>query len=157
MNESERLAGQLDRAMNGGAWHGPSVHEALEGVTRTAALARPVATAHTIAEIVGHAATWHDIVRRRLEGESPQVPDEVDWPPSALADDAAWEASKRRLAETARELSGTVRRFPPEQWHEPRPRVGDTWFDLVAGELQHMTYHAGQIALLRKAAAPKGI
>ena len=66
MNESERLAGELDKALNGEAWHGPSWREALEGVTPEQALAHPVPGAHSIAEVVRHAATWHDVVRRRL-------------------------------------------------------------------------------------------
>src|SRR6266496_1112352 len=83
MNESERLADQLTRALNGGAWYGPSWREALEGITREAALYRPIPEAHTIAEILLHATTWHDVVRRRLEGESPEVSDTQDWPTAA--------------------------------------------------------------------------
>jgi hypothetical protein len=84
MNESERLAQQLDRALNGNAWHGPSWREALEGLGRDAALKRPIPEAHTIAEIVRHATTWHDVVTRRLQGETPEVSDAEDWPATSL-------------------------------------------------------------------------
>jgi hypothetical protein len=151
MNECERLATELDKALHGGAWHGPSVREVLEGVNHVTALARPIPAAHSIAEIVLHATTWHDVVRRRLQGESPQVPDEQDWPKANLPDEAAWTAAVARLFETGVALRETVRAFPPDQIFEPRPRVGDTWYALVSGELQHVLYHAGQIALLRKA------
>lgn len=90
MNESQRLADQLTRALNGNAWHGPSWKETLEGVTREAALHRPIPDGHSIAEVLLHATTWNDVVRRRLEGETPQVSDAQDWPSAALADDAAW-------------------------------------------------------------------
>jgi len=33
MNETGRIADQLKRAFYGEAWHGPSVREALDGVT----------------------------------------------------------------------------------------------------------------------------
>jgi hypothetical protein len=150
MNESERLAGELDKALHGGAWHGPSWREALEGVSLASALQRPIPEAHSIAEIVLHATTWHDVVRRRLDGESPQVPDSEDWPAAALPNDAAWSTAVGRLFETGRALCDTVRRFPPEQLHEQRPRVDDTWYGLISGELQHALYHAGQIAILKK-------
>src|SRR2546427_13156119 len=112
MNESQRLGDQMNRALNGDAWHGPSWRETLDGVTREAALHRPVPEAHTIAEIVLHATTWHDVVRRRLEGETPEVSDAQDWPPAALSDEAGWAAAVARLLETGGALAATVTGFP---------------------------------------------
>ena len=42
MRENERIADLAKRAFFGGAWHGPSVREALEGVDTRKALERPV-------------------------------------------------------------------------------------------------------------------
>ena len=151
MNESERLADQIHRALHGNAWHGPSWKEALEGVNREAALHRPIREAHTIGEIVMHAATWHDVVRRRIGGENPDVPDADDWPPGTVTDEAKWSATVARLFETEDALVATVRRFPPGRLQEKRPNVDDTWFGLIIGELQHVLYHAGQVSLLKKA------
>jgi hypothetical protein len=152
MNESERLAQQYQRALNGEAWHGPSWREALEGVTREAALRRPIPEAHSIAEIVLHETTWHDVVRRRFEGESPEVTDAQDWPAARFTDDAAWDAAVRRLFDTGSALSETVARFPAERLEAKRPNVDGTWYELAIGQLQHVLYHAGQVSLLRKAA-----
>ena len=152
MNDCERLADQIQRALNGNAWHGPSWREALEGVTREAAFLRPIPEAHTIAEIVMHATTWHDVVRRRLDGEAPDVPDAEDWPPGTIRDEAAWSAAVARLFETGSALAVTIREFPVERLHDRRPGVDGTWFDLIVGELQHVLYHGGQVGLLRKAA-----
>ena len=153
MNESERLADQLKRALNGDAWHGPSWRETLEGITREAALYRPIPEAHTIAEIVLHATTWHDVVRRRLQGESPEVSDAEDWPTAAFADEAAWSAAVARLFETGNALVATVGRFPVEKLQEKRQGTDGVWFELIIGELQHVLYHAGQVSLLKKAHA----
>ena len=153
MNDSERLADQLKRALNGDAWHGPSWRETLEGVTREAALHRPIPEAHTIAEIVLHATTWHDVVRRRLQGESPDVSDAEDWPAAGFADEAAWSAALARLFETGNALVATVGQFPVKKLHEKRPGVDGDWFELIIGELQHVLYHAGQVTLLKKAHA----
>jgi hypothetical protein len=153
MNESEQLADQLTRGLNGDAWHGPSWRETLGGVTREAALHRPIPEAHTIAEIVLHATTWHEVVRRRLGGESPEVSDAQDWPAVSFTDDAAWSAAVARLFETGRALTETVRGFPAGKLHEKRPSADGTWFELIIGELQHVLYHAGQVGLLKKAHA----
>ena len=157
MNESKRLAEQLTKALNGDAWHGPSWREALEGIGRDAAVHRPIPGAHTIAEILQHATTWHDVVRRRLEGESPQVSDAEDWPGVTLQDEGAWSAAVARLFETGRGLAETVDRFPSEKLHDKRPGVDATWYELIIGELQHVLYHAGQVGLLKKAQVPAAV
>lgn len=153
MNESNRLARELEKALEGDAWHGPAWREVLKGVTREAALQRPIPGAHTIAEIVLHATTWHEVVRRRLLGETPDVADSEDWPAVDLPTGDAWAATVGRLLETGQALRETIDRFPPERLHESRPRLNDTWYELVSGELQHTLYHLGQVGLLRKAAA----
>lgn len=154
MNESERLAAELETALNGGAWHGPSWRELVDGVTRERALHRPIHDAHTIAEIVLHATTWHDVVRRRLDGETPEVSDNEDWLSANLPGDEAWSTAVDRFFETGRALCETVRRFPPGRLHEQRPNLDETWYKLIIGELQHVLYHAGQVGILKKVAAP---
>jgi len=151
MNESQRLASQLDRALNGGAWHGPSWREVLEGLTREEAMRRPIPAAHTIAEIVVHAATWHDVVRRRLLGDVQQVADDEDWKAAVLPDETAWSAAVARLLATGNGLKQEIEHFPAERLVEKRPNVDDTWFGLIVGELQHVLYHAGQVGILKKA------
>lgn len=154
MSEIERLAEQLHRGLNGGAWYGPSWREILDGLSREAALHRPIPEAHNIAEIVLHNTTWHDVVRRRLDGESPQVSDAEDWPETDFPDEAAWAKAVERMFETGRALCERIRRFPEERLPERRPGLSDTWFGMISGELQHVLYHAGQAALLRKAQVP---
>jgi len=153
MNESQRLADQLTRALNGNAWHGPSWKETLEGVTREAALHRPIPVGHSIAEIVLHATTWNDVVRRRLEGETPEVSNAQDWPRAVFADEGGWSAAVARLFEAGNALAATIGRFPAEKLHEDRPGVDGTWYELVIGQLQHTLYHAGQAGILKKAHA----
>ena len=48
MTTIERLVDQLKRSAEGDAWHGPSVREALDGVTAADAFAHPIAGAHSI-------------------------------------------------------------------------------------------------------------
>jgi hypothetical protein len=73
--ETERIKEQLTRAYEGGAWCGTSLREALAGVGAEQAARRPVACAHSIWELVLHAAGWKDVVGRRLGGEPAQAPD----------------------------------------------------------------------------------
>ena len=152
MNDTERLARELEKALFGGAWHGPSWKEVLDGVSDREALHRPIPNAHTIAEIAAHATTWFGVVARRMNGESPQVSDAEDWPSASGLTEGDWSTLRDRSLATARGLVETVRRMSPERLHESRPGLSDTWFELITGELQHVLYHAGQVGLLKKAA-----
>ena len=92
MSEVRRIVDQMQKAWDGEPFHGPAVGTLLAGIAAQAAFARPLAGAHTIAEIARHIGTWEDIVRRRLAGEViDQVPDEDDWP-SVDATPAGWDA-----------------------------------------------------------------
>ncbi len=152
MNECERLAEQYERALNGGAWHGPSFRDVLDDVSVTVAVQRASGGAHSIAEIVLHTVTWLEVVRQRLAGETPQVSDAEDWAEASFADAAAWNAARDRLFQSGRALCDAISAFPVAQLTERRPGLEDTWYGLVTGELQHLVYHAGQIAILRRVA-----
>jgi uncharacterized damage-inducible protein DinB len=150
--ETDRLADQLERSFRGGAWHGPSVTEALADLTAEEAARRPIPAAHTIAEIVGHVATWTDVARRRIAGEPvSRVTDEEDFPPDGALSEEAWAASLERLEEAHRKLHDAVAGLEDEGLDAPVEGSDPTVRGLVLGVLQHNIYHAGQIVLLRKA------
>ena len=153
MSESTRLANQLEKALEGEAWHGPSWREVLQGVTASDAQRRPVPDAHSIGEIVLHVTTWQEVAKKRLDGESPQVTPEQDWPNTTFASDREWFAATQRLFETGKTLAATIAAFPEARLQEKRPNVEGTWYDLAIGMLQHDLYHAGQVGLLKKAGA----
>lgn len=56
MREMQRIADQLRRAIDGGAWHGPSLSEALDGVKATQAAVRQIPSADSIWELTLHVA-----------------------------------------------------------------------------------------------------
>jgi uncharacterized damage-inducible protein DinB len=154
-HEVNLLADQLERAFRGGAWHGPAVAETLFGVDAALASLRPIPAAHTIWEIVGHVTAWTDISRRRIEGEPiDKVPDERDWPvPPAgeAATEDAWHKALRALEEAHRRLHLAVLTLDDGRMEDPVAGSDPTLRGLLLGLLQHQTYHAGQIAVLRKA------
>ncbi|MBI3696187.1 MAG: DinB family protein, partial [Acidobacteria bacterium] len=93
MSEIQRIEDQLKRALQGEAWHGPSILELLAGVTATQAGAKPLPGAHSIWEIVLHITAWVDAARRRVEGEEAKLSAEQDWPPVRETTERAWEAA----------------------------------------------------------------
>lgn len=151
MTEIERIEDQLKRAFEGEAWHGPSVQEALAGVTHEQAAVRPLAHTHTIWEIVLHLAAWDGVVRRRLEGELVDDPEEGDWPPVKDTSAAAWSDTLERLKNNHAELRRALSRLDQSRLDEPLAHGKSSAYITIHGSIQHYLYHAGQIALLKKA------
>jgi uncharacterized damage-inducible protein DinB len=151
MSEIKRILGQMDRAYSGEAWHGPDLKQLLDGVSAEDASKHPVPGAHSIWEIVNHIAAWNTIVHQKSIGESPEVTTETDWPPVWEADDVAWKRALENLAESRTRLRNYVKTLRDDQLDERI--VGDNYsrYVLLHGLVQHDLYHAGQIAVLKKA------
>jgi len=152
MTETHRINSQLKRAQEGQAWHGPSLHELLDGVTAEQAGARPIPNAHSIWELVNHIITWEQIARRRLEGEGQiEIPDEINFPPVTDVSEAAWQATLQSLQESHRSLRDAIKKIDDARLEEIAPGTSYSIYFLLHGVIQHDLYHAGQVALLKKA------
>lgn len=153
MTEIERILDQLKRAYEGNAWHGPSVRESLAGVTAAQAHARPLANGHNIAELVRHIAVWEDVGRRRLEGDAAaiEISSSEDWPPPDDKSEAAWEQAKAALDRGHQTLVDTVAQVSDARLDEPILEGMSSVYVTLHGVIHHDLYHAGQIAILKKA------
>jgi uncharacterized damage-inducible protein DinB len=151
-NESERIADQLKRAFDGEAWHGPSLHEVLAGVTAQQAVSRPIAGAHSIWEIVEHIAGWEDVIARRLKGETVLEPSAGDFPsPPAEVTEGAWTALLERVYEVHDRLVAQMAALTET---DLRRRIEEKQYPawvMAHGAVGHALYHTGQIALIKKA------
>jgi uncharacterized damage-inducible protein DinB len=152
MSEVQRIEDQLRRAFEGNAWHGPAVRELLADVTATKAAAKPLSNAHSIWEIVLHMATWEEVVRRRLQGETiGDLPPAQDWPPVQDTGEAAWHNAIERLERANRALREATMRSNEAHLAEMVPGKDHSMYLMLHGIVQHDLYHAGQIAVLKKA------
>ncbi len=154
MSETSRLADQLRRAFEGEAWHGPAVLELLEGLNAKSAARRPIDRVHSIWEIVLHIAVWDDAARRRMAGEVVQPTGDEDWPRVTDFSEAGWQEAMNQLVETHKRLVAAVAAFPEARLTERVPGKTPAYYDfyyMLHGIAQHELYHAGQIAILKKA------
>jgi uncharacterized damage-inducible protein DinB len=153
MRESQRIADQLRRAMEGEAWHGPSVLEVLAGLDARQAAARPLAAAHSIWEIVVHIRVWNETVVRRLHGEVVELSPAEDWPTVSKTSDADWEDEVRALKLAHAKAYNAFYALPDSRLLETapgKPAFHNFYYEMH-GLVQHDLYHAGQIAVLKKA------
>ena len=157
MSEIKRINDQLKRAFEGNAWHGPSVSEVLAGVTAEQAAAHPIAGGHSIWELTLHIGTWERVGRRRLQESNPiEVPDEEDWPAVGNTSDEAWQATLEKLRSNHQALRTALRGLDETRLDEIVPGTQYSIYFLLQGVIQHDLYHAGQIALLKKAVSSMG-
>lgn len=154
LTEGNRLEDQLRRALEGEAWHGPSLLELLAGLSAEQAASHPIAGAHSIWELVLHLATDYDLVLRRLAGDGLRLTGAQDWPPCPAPTEENWQHTVQELKRKNQELRKAVRGFPDERLDDRLvPEVPYTAYTQFIGVTQHNLYHAGQIALLKRALA----
>jgi uncharacterized damage-inducible protein DinB len=97
-------------------------------------------------------------VQARLEGAAAGAPAAGDWPAVADASAGAWDLDRRTLFEVHDALAAAIRRAAPATLDEPvidhRDRAAGTGMSkyvTLHGLVHHTVYHAGQIAILRRA------
>jgi uncharacterized damage-inducible protein DinB len=151
MKETERIREQLKRAFEGGAWHGPGVLEILENVSAVKAASHSIAGAHSIWELVLHIKAWEDACRRRLSGDRAELTDEEDWPAVPETSDDAWRNTLTALREGHQKFSDAIASVDDTRLDEPILEGMKTVYATLHGAVQHDLYHAGQIAILKKA------
>jgi len=153
VNETARIRDLLDRAVAGDAWHGPSLLALLAGVPPELAARRPIPGAHSIWELVLHATFWQEIVRRRLAGEPWREPPAAEsWPPVGAAGRDGWREAVARLEDGHRRLADALAAAPDDRLDDLVADGDHSVYVMLHGLIHHHLYHAGQIALLKRAA-----
>jgi uncharacterized damage-inducible protein DinB len=153
MPEAARIADQLRRAFDGSAWHGPALLELLDGVDAATAAAKPLPYVHCIWELVLHTAAWDGAILRRLGGEKLQLTGVQNFPPVERPTEAAWRKAVAELKRTHGTLVKTVAALPDSRLWDRVPGKRYDFYHMLHGVVQHELYHAGQIAILKKAQA----
>ena len=153
MTEIERIIDQLNRAFVGEAWHGPAVIEILEGVTAPHAVTRPLADGHSIWELTLHLDAWMRAVLRRLHGDRAQLTDAENFPAVTDWSERALDEARESIKRAHLELRDAILHLDDSRLDQPIIEGINSIYVTLHGVIQHSLYHAGQIAILKKAAS----
>jgi uncharacterized damage-inducible protein DinB len=147
-SETARIAAQLRYMYEGPAWHGPALKPLLVDVTEQQAGARPIHNAHTIWELVLHITAWLRIARERLFAiETRDHTADENWPVVT----GSWPDALAALEREQHDLARAILSFLDERLDSSAPASEpQTFYVLLHGVIQHVAYHGGQIALLKK-------
>lgn len=151
MSEISFITDQLKRAFDGEAWHGPALMEILDDVDARTASARPINKAHCIWELVIHLAGWEQVVSRRLQGQAATLTDAQNFGHLDSTTEQSWQSSLAILRQNHADLIKLVAAIPESRLAERVPGKDYDVRFMLYGAVQHVAYHAGQIAVLKRA------
>lgn len=126
-------------------WGHPGLAKMLRGVTAREAIWKPLPGAHSIWEEVNHIAYWSRYVLDRLGGRSKSTPQA--WP-AGTGSQRAWRRAVTGVVGLHATLVRRVAALDDAQLAERARKY--TTAQLVLGNVAHMSYHIGQIAVLRR-------
>ena len=159
MTETARVADLITRVVDGDPWHGSTVLALLHGVSPQTAAAHPIPGVHSIWELVLHMTGWAYEAGARLAGEAAGEPKGGDWPAVTEVSRATWTDAVTALVASHEALAAAVRasddRVLDTAVRDLRDRATGTGLSrylTLHGLVHHTIYHAGQIAVLVKAA-----
>ena len=153
-NEIDHIARLLEGTFEANAWHGPSVKEAIHGVTEREALYRLPGT-HNIIELIAHMTAWRHYVIKKLQGDATyRVSDEANFP-----SENNWSKVAAELEESQRQLLHALQQFPAGNIYSQVPGKTQplTYYALLHSIIHHDLYHTGQVVLIRKTIAAQTI
>lgn len=151
MSEISFIVDQLKLAFEGEPWHGPALMEILEGINAKAALERPVAKAHCIWELVIHLAGWEQVVAKRLQGQTATLTDAQNFGHLDSTTEQSWMSAVAVLRQNHSQLMKLVSELPESRLTDRVPGKDYDVRFMLYGAVQHAAYHAGQIAILKRA------
>ena len=146
----------LTQTFDGKAWHGPSFMDVLQDVDKEQASERPIEVRHTIWEIVNHCSYWMEVATiASLNEKIPDTKSTEDWPKMGKTDED-WIKAQDRLKNAYEKLVNSIKGLNEalltQKIHGSYngKLYTTTYRKVLHGISDHNTYHAGQIAILRK-------
>ena len=143
----EVLLANLDGAYQRNGWHGPTLRNAIRGLSAEDVAWRPGKGRHNIWELTAHAAYWKYVARRRLGGDKRGTfpLKGSNWIPApAKIDDASWKHVVELLDEEHRLLREVISSLDDAVLRDRKK------LRMIYGVAAHDVYHAGQIQLVKK-------
>src|SRR6266481_6306741 len=144
---------QLKRAHLADAWHGPSLTEIMDGITAQQAAAKPLKNAHSIWELVLHIEAWNRLIEVRIKKKKlEKMTTKLDWPSMPKNKSAeAWKSAVKKMYRSVTSLYNFIEKSNESILDCHVVEKPYNVEHMMHGVAQHNLYHAGQIALLKRA------
>lgn len=152
MTQTQRILEHYNAVLHGSPWHGDAIWQILDSVSVGQAAARPLPQAHTIWEIVMHMTFWESVVIKRLTGQHAGLVEELNFPAMPAPTEENWRKALDEFRASNEGFRQALQRLDPARLNDLTAAGKRTFYGEAHGIVEHHVYHAGQIALLLKAA-----
>jgi len=150
MNVLQQIAKQFRDVHFGGNWTAVNLKDVVADVTWREATTK-VGSLNTIVTLVYHTAYYVGAVKQVLRGEPLTAKDKYSFDHSPIQSAEDWQALLQKTWTEADEFARMIEEFPAD-------RLGETFADEkygnyyrnLTGIIEHMHYHLGQIAIIKK-------
>jgi hypothetical protein len=145
MNQAQRIADAYHAVTLKDSWYGPPLAKLLAKVSPQIAITPPVPGAHTISALLQHLLLWNERARTASETQPfpPWNPDK-EWAEPPIP----WIALLARWNQSRDLLEARIRNFPAEDLPKQLPGRDYPYETMFEGIVQHIVWHAGQIAMI---------
>lgn len=150
MSVSKQLAKHLRDVHFGGNWTVTDLKKTVSDVSWHDALTQ-VYSLNSIAALTVHMTYYVDVLITVLEENKLIGKDEVSWILPSIESQKDWEALQETIWAKAEKAASLVEQLPDERLTQDfiDPKYGTTYRN-VAGIIEHMHYHLGQIVIIKK-------
>lgn len=145
MTRTKEIADAYRAATLKDAWYGPSLSELLARTSPEIATAPPASGAHSIATLLQHILLWNDRVLNTSDSAPmPRWEPEKEWAEPPIP----WKELVVRWNRSRDQLEEKIRNFPVENLAKQVPGRNYPYEKLLAGIVEHVIYHSGQMAMI---------
>ena len=150
MSVSKQLAQHLRDVHFGKNWSWSNLKDALDGLSWQEALVS-VQGLNSIAMLTVHITYYVKVIYKVLEGGPLQGNDKESFTVPPINQQSDWDELLAQIWQQAELTAGAIEKLDDEQLDKifSEEKYG-TYFRNIAGMIEHMHYHLGQIALIRK-------
>jgi uncharacterized damage-inducible protein DinB len=155
MENVKNIIRLLNASFHGGAWHGPSLLEQTKGLKVKTAAYKP-SQIHSIAELIYHITSWRLFALKKIQGDASYNIDneKKNFGDIHHVDEFELETLMMELTLSQDELIKALEEKEDSFLQEMVPGAEYNFDTLLNGIIHHDIYHTGQIALIKKLAAP---
>lgn len=150
MNVQQQIAKQFRDVHFGGNWTAVNLKDVLADVTWQEATTN-VGSLNTIVTLVYHTNYYVGAVAQVLRGEPLTAKDKYSFDHPSIQSTEDWEALLQKTWTDAEEFARMVEDFPADKLGETfADEKYGSYYRNLTGIIEHMHYHLGQIAIIKK-------
>lgn len=150
MSIAQQIAKHVRDVHTGGNWTVSNLEDLLADVSWQQATTK-VHSFNTIATLVFHMNYFVGVARRVLEGHPLEGNDKLSFAHPPITSPADWDRFVRSVLDEAEDFAALIEQMPDSKLLETfgEEKYG-TYYRNLAGIIEHMHYHLGQVALIKK-------